>query len=66
MSARLRAMIDYAMKLTKTPGEMSEADVSALRLAGLDDRAVLERNRSRHPRRAARVYAASVAVRSRC
>ncbi|MBK7399580.1 MAG: peroxidase-related enzyme [Myxococcales bacterium] len=41
-SPRLRAMIGYAVKLTRSPAAMREADVDALRLAGLDDRAVLD------------------------
>ena len=35
-----RALCDYAYKLTKTPGEMSEDDVKKLRHAGLSDRAI--------------------------
>lgn len=34
----------YAEKLTTTPGKMEEADVIALREAGLDDGAILEAN----------------------
>ncbi len=37
-------MIDYALKLTRTPGEMERADVEALRAAGLSDRAILDLN----------------------
>ncbi|MCB2211748.1 peroxidase-related enzyme [bacterium] len=36
-----RAMLDYAIKLTKTPNEMNEADVAALREVGFDDRKIL-------------------------
>ncbi len=36
-----RAMLDYAIKITRTPSEMREADVTALREAGFDDRQVL-------------------------
>ncbi len=32
-----RAILDYACKLTLTPGEMTEADIQALREVGLDD-----------------------------
>lgn len=35
-----RAMLEYAMKLTHEPGNMVEADVIALREAGLDDTAI--------------------------
>jgi uncharacterized peroxidase-related enzyme len=30
-------MLEYAIKLTKEPGNMSEADVEALRAAGFSD-----------------------------
>ena len=33
-------MVTYAVKLTRTPGEMSQADVQRLREAGFDDRAI--------------------------
>jgi alkylhydroperoxidase family enzyme len=33
-------MLDYAVKLTRSPSEMSEADVSALREQGFDDHGV--------------------------
>jgi uncharacterized peroxidase-related enzyme len=35
-----RAMLDYALKLTQTPAAMTAHDVTALRRAGFDDRAV--------------------------
>ena len=35
-----RALCDYAYKLTKTPGDMTEDDVEKLRRAGLSDRAI--------------------------
>lgn len=35
-------MLDYAVKLTRTPGDMVEADVDALRDAGFSDRDVLD------------------------
>jgi uncharacterized peroxidase-related enzyme len=38
------ALMRYAEKLTTTPGKMEEADVIALREAGLDDGAILEAN----------------------
>ena len=34
------AMLDYAVKLTRTPGDMYEADVSSLRAQGFDDRGI--------------------------
>ena len=33
-------MLDYAVKLTRTPGEMKAADVASLRRTGFDDRAI--------------------------
>ena len=35
-------MLAYAVKLTQAPGEMTAADVEALRAAGFSDRAVLD------------------------
>jgi alkylhydroperoxidase family enzyme len=35
-------MLSYVEKLTRTPGEMVEADVLALRNAGLTDRDILD------------------------
>ena len=35
-------MLDYAVKLTRTPGEVDEADVACLRDAGFDDLAILD------------------------
>lgn len=35
-----QAMLDYVVKLTRTPGEMVVADVEGLRLQGFDDRAI--------------------------
>ena len=37
---RDRALLDYAARLTRTPGEMAAADVDALRARGFDDRAI--------------------------
>ena len=34
------AMLDYAVKLTRSPGDMIEADVGALRAQGFEDRAI--------------------------
>ncbi len=39
-----RAMLIYAVKLTRTPWEMVEADVIALREAGFSDGAILDIN----------------------
>jgi uncharacterized peroxidase-related enzyme len=39
-SERERAICDFAVKLTRRPGEMGAADVAALRRAGLDDGAI--------------------------
>ena len=36
------AMLSYAVKLTRTPGEVVEGDVDALRSAGFSDRDVLD------------------------
>jgi alkylhydroperoxidase family enzyme len=35
-----RALLEYATKLTLTPGRMTRGDVDALREAGFDDRAI--------------------------
>ncbi len=35
-------MLEYAVKLTLTPGAMVEADVEALRQAGFSDRDILD------------------------
>lgn len=35
-----RAMLDYAVKLTERPSQMTATDVAALRARGFDDRAV--------------------------
>ncbi len=42
LSDARRAMLTYAVKLTRTPGDMVEADVVALRDAGFSDRDVLD------------------------
>lgn len=36
------ALLNYAAKLTRTPGEMEETDVQQLRTAGHTDRAILD------------------------
>jgi len=35
-------MLDYAVKLTRTPAEIASVDVDALRAAGFEDAAVLD------------------------
>ena len=35
-----RAMLDYAVKLTRSPGDMLREDTNALRAQGFDDRAI--------------------------
>jgi uncharacterized peroxidase-related enzyme len=37
-----RAMLDYAVKLTLTPSQITQDDLQALRQAGFDDRAILD------------------------
>ncbi len=37
-----RAMLDYAIKLTHTPGDMVRADVEKLRTVGYSDRDILD------------------------
>ena len=37
-----RALLDYAAKLTRAPGEMEETDIQRLRTAGFSDRAILD------------------------
>jgi len=46
ISARQRAMLDYADKLTRDPGALRAADMQALRAAGLDDRSILDLNQT--------------------
>ena len=35
-----RVMLDYAMKLTRTPWDIDAADIAALRQTGFDDRSI--------------------------
>jgi len=42
LDARLRAILDFAHRLTVEPSSMRQENVLALRDAGLDDRAILE------------------------
>ncbi|MEX2210355.1 MAG: NAD(P)H-hydrate epimerase [Gaiellaceae bacterium] len=44
LEGRLRALIAYAVKLTRFPETMAEPDVARLREAGLDDRAIVDAN----------------------
>jgi len=46
LKPRQRAMLDYADKLTRTPWDMTEADLTPLREAGWDDRAILDINQT--------------------
>ena len=42
VDAKRQAMLRFAIKLTKTPGDMSPADAEALRTAGFSDRDILD------------------------
>ncbi len=42
LSGPRMAMLTYAVKLTRTPGEMVSADVDALREQGFSDRDILD------------------------
>lgn len=42
LSAADRAMLDYAVKLTREPASVTGEDVQRLRDAGFDDRAILD------------------------
>ncbi|MCB0119824.1 MAG: peroxidase-related enzyme [Anaerolineales bacterium] len=46
LKPRQRAMLDYADKLTRTPWDMTEADLAPLREAGWGDRAILDINQA--------------------
>jgi uncharacterized peroxidase-related enzyme len=41
---RLRVLAGYAIKLTRTPGEMVESDLAPLRASGLSDRDIVDLN----------------------
>lgn len=43
-SSREKALLAYAIKLTRTPAEVVREDVEALREAGLDDGEILDAN----------------------
>lgn len=40
LADRTRALVGYALKLTREPARMSEADLAPLRAAGLSDRGI--------------------------
>lgn len=42
LSDRQRALCEYAEKLTRTPWEMSAADLNPLRAVGFSDRGILD------------------------
>ena len=42
LSLKRTAMLRYAVKLTRTPGAMTDADVDALRSVGFSDRDILD------------------------
>lgn len=42
LSPRERAILDYAAKLTKSPGAMASSDLDPLRAAGLSDAEILD------------------------
>jgi uncharacterized peroxidase-related enzyme len=42
LSQRERSILDYAAKLTRTPGKMEEDDLCAMREVGLSDEAILD------------------------
>ena len=42
LSPKRATMLTFAVKLTKTPGAMEDADVDALRSAGFSDRDILD------------------------
>lgn len=44
LPARHRALVNYAIKLTRQPVRVQEGDLQPLRDAGLDDRAILDAN----------------------
>ena len=41
---RARALVDYAIKLTRQPASLRESDLQPLRDVSLDDRAILDAN----------------------
>ena len=43
-ASRERAIFDYARQLTRSPGDLGERSIEAMRAAGLDDGEILEVN----------------------
>lgn len=41
---RSRALVDYAIKLTRAPAQVHQADLQAMRDQNLEDRAILDAN----------------------
>lgn len=46
ITPRQRALLDYADKLTREPGAMTEEDLAPLRKVGLNDRGILDLNQA--------------------
>lgn len=44
LEERMRALCLYALKLTRSPAALVEADIEALRAIGCDDRAIVDAN----------------------
>lgn len=44
LGERARALLDYAIKLTRRPSSITRDDIDRLRAVGLDDRAILDAN----------------------
>ncbi len=44
LTQRERSLLDYAAKLTRTPGDMKASDLEPLRDVGLSDRDILDAN----------------------
>tara|TARA_Y100000590_G_scaffold427724_1_gene538214 strand:- start:287 stop:535 length:249 start_codon:yes stop_codon:yes gene_type:complete len=44
LTAGQKAALDYAVKLTESPGKMAKSDLTPLREAGFDDRGILDIN----------------------
>ena len=44
LEPRLRALCEYALRLTRYPETVREADIAGLRATGLDDRAIVDVN----------------------
>lgn len=42
LPGRLRAILEYAARLTRSPAQVRQEDVQRLRDAGLEDRAILD------------------------